>query len=690
MTIRSRIQLAAVVVLINLVPGLLAQSGNDLFQKALAKERAEGHLDAAIQLYEQVVREFSADRPLAAKALLQIGRCYERLGKDGAQKAYDRLVREYGDQPTMADEARARLAALTHPGVRPAGPTARQLWGVSGNVDMSGSVSPDGRYLSFTDWDTGDLAVRDLIAGVNRRVTQKGSWEDSSEHVEASAISPDGKRIAYNWVNKGGSVDLRVMGIGGGQPRVRYQNTDLAYLMPFEWAPDGRSILVLLARQDRTNQIALVPADEGPIRVLKTFDWRLPWRAAFSPDGRYIAYDFPPSGDAPERDLFIIAADGSRESALVTHPAHDFLLGWFPGGDRVLFASDRTGMPGAWTIRVENGRPRGEAELSKANVGHVLAMNFSRSGDYYYALSTARRDVYVTEWDGAAGTLDPLVSLKGRFEGGKLAGVWSPDGTEMAYLLQSPLVRGGEGANTLAIRTFATGQVRTLPLEMSYAQRIRWLPDGRAVIVQGTDLKGRRGLFRVSLSAGDFEPVVYGRIPRYEVAPDGRTLFYEGDTTIFRRELQSGAEQAIYSLPAYSGMALSPDGKWLALKVNLPADNGRPSIQILPAAGGEPRTIYTLPDIDSSSWRQLAWSPDGRTVFFTRHHQELWQIAVTGGRPRKLAGNLTFISEISLHPDGRRMAISAGNAKYEIWVMENLLSTPSPSSLAAGKPRARR
>src|SRR5687768_15963200 len=104
-----------------------AQSGNDLFQKALAKERAEGQLEPAIQLYEQVVREFAADRPLAAKALLQIGRCYERLGKDGAQKAYDRVVRDYGDQRTMADEARARLAALAQTGIRRAGPAARQI-----------------------------------------------------------------------------------------------------------------------------------------------------------------------------------------------------------------------------------------------------------------------------------------------------------------------------------------------------------------------------------------------------------------------------------------------------------------------------------------------------------------------------------------------------------------------------------
>jgi hypothetical protein len=38
---------------------VLAQSGHDLFQQALVKERADGDLRGAIGLYEQIAREFS-------------------------------------------------------------------------------------------------------------------------------------------------------------------------------------------------------------------------------------------------------------------------------------------------------------------------------------------------------------------------------------------------------------------------------------------------------------------------------------------------------------------------------------------------------------------------------------------------------------------------------------------------------
>jgi tetratricopeptide (TPR) repeat protein len=87
-------------------------SGHALFQQALAKERVEGNLPEAIKLYERVVAEFASDRALAARALVQVGQCYEKLGRDEAVKAYERLVRDFADQEDAVEQARVRLAAL--------------------------------------------------------------------------------------------------------------------------------------------------------------------------------------------------------------------------------------------------------------------------------------------------------------------------------------------------------------------------------------------------------------------------------------------------------------------------------------------------------------------------------------------------------------------------------------------------
>ena len=77
---------------------LAADTGPELFQKALTQERAAGNLEEAIKLYQRVVTEFASDRALAAKALVQEARCYEKLGQDKAVKVYEQVARDFGDQ----------------------------------------------------------------------------------------------------------------------------------------------------------------------------------------------------------------------------------------------------------------------------------------------------------------------------------------------------------------------------------------------------------------------------------------------------------------------------------------------------------------------------------------------------------------------------------------------------------------
>src|SRR6476660_7288982 len=89
-----------------------AESGQDLFQKALVAERANGKLEEAIKLYQRITQKFASDRSLAAKALLQMGQCYEKLGDTQARKAYDRVVREYADQGEVVLVARSGLGRL--------------------------------------------------------------------------------------------------------------------------------------------------------------------------------------------------------------------------------------------------------------------------------------------------------------------------------------------------------------------------------------------------------------------------------------------------------------------------------------------------------------------------------------------------------------------------------------------------
>src|SRR5437867_821344 len=98
----------------------LAQPGraatNDLsaaLQRGLFEEEANHNLDAAIQAYQSVVNQYDKDRKQAATAIFRLGESYRKQGKTneaGAQ--YERVVREFGDQPELLMLSRQNLSAL--------------------------------------------------------------------------------------------------------------------------------------------------------------------------------------------------------------------------------------------------------------------------------------------------------------------------------------------------------------------------------------------------------------------------------------------------------------------------------------------------------------------------------------------------------------------------------------------------
>src|SRR6267378_6651998 len=115
--IMKRILMLATVVLLFALgagPAFAQSSGYDLFQKALVKERAVGDVEEALRLYQRIVKEFSGNHALAAKAQLRMGLLYDRLGrKADAQRAYQAVVNQYSDQTNEARQARTRIAKTT-------------------------------------------------------------------------------------------------------------------------------------------------------------------------------------------------------------------------------------------------------------------------------------------------------------------------------------------------------------------------------------------------------------------------------------------------------------------------------------------------------------------------------------------------------------------------------------------------
>ena len=86
---------------------------NDLssaLQKGLFEEEANHNLEAAVTAYQAVATQFDKDRKLAATAIFRLGEVYRKQGKTNEAAAqYERILKEFSDQTTLADLSRTLL-----------------------------------------------------------------------------------------------------------------------------------------------------------------------------------------------------------------------------------------------------------------------------------------------------------------------------------------------------------------------------------------------------------------------------------------------------------------------------------------------------------------------------------------------------------------------------------------------------
>jgi Tol biopolymer transport system component len=713
-----------------------AQSGYDLYQKALVKERAEGNVEEAIQLYQRIVREFAGNRALAAKAQFRVGLLYERLGRKAeAQRAFQTVVSEYDDQADVVRQAQARIIKTTAgpksntvaANGNSASPTVRQIWTLPSAAYVYGTVSHDGRYLPYIDWavprGNGELFLHDMASDTNRRVTNDVKNFGQEFAGDGGTFSPDDTQFAYSWFNKS-YYEVRIIGLqasGVSYPRVLFSNSEVSRIWPEDWSPDGKWLAVQLQRKDRTAQIGLAAVQDGSLRVLKSVDWRGSSKLFFSPDSKYLAYDLPTTETGEKRDVFVLAIDGSREMPAVVHTSHDVLMGWSPDGRRLLFASDRTGSSGLWSLAFTDGKPQGTPEQIKVDFAGA-SMGVTSKGALYsfihYSSFTGvtRSDIQVAAFDVAKGQFlsAPVLAVQA-FVGANNFPAWSPDGKYLAFLSRRGNLAQGQRSTLIGILSLDSGQLRELQPQLNIyvgGSPLRWSPDGRSLAIQATDSKGRQGIFRIDATSGEAMPIALSsRTPggggesftNPIWTTDGKGIYYSrfssaGQLTlIVERDLSSGNEREIIrrSGPRLLVVDLSPDGKyfvapdgdWFAGPPATPARTRKWNVLLIPVSGGEARELMHG---ESHGGGILMWAPDSRSVFVysirdkSTGDREVWRVSLDDAEPQKLGLNVNFLGPLGnsdqqfhVHPDGKRVAFAAAapTKPEEVWALENFLLT---------------
>jgi hypothetical protein len=360
---------------------------------------------------------------VSTPALARMGQCYEKLGSQEAERAYQRVVSDYADQREFVEQARSRLLALTQSLPVSASSTIQARRVMAGradsdSVDVLGGPYPDGRHFVRIDWNTGGLAVRNLSTGESRPITQ-GDYEEGTPW--GASVSPDGRLIAYNWdaAEEGLDHSLRLVGADGSGDRFFQFGSG----KPF-WSRDSRHIATNLMHEedspeDPYTEIVWISVENGSTATLETFRTSTELTLSHSPDDRFLAVEYPVVEDSARFDIALVSTQGGGTlRLLVDHPADDRLIGWVPGTDAVLFKSDRSGSGrwDLWAVRVsEEGMP-GLAFLVRRGIGEMDPIGFAADGSLFYSNYTLFAAKSVAPFDERSGrvSLEAAEAILGR------------------------------------------------------------------------------------------------------------------------------------------------------------------------------------------------------------------------------------------------------------------------------------
>jgi len=693
--------IAAMAITALLSSGFIQQSANQLYQSGIYKEDVEGKLEEAIAIYQEIIKKFSQEGPVAAKAWFHIGLCYEKLGQEKvkqAQEAFQKVLDTYPGETDVVKVAREKLTILlkaqsaTRDGGRKV--ESHRVLSIRGTYEWH-QVSPDGRYIAYIDYggmETG-VVVFELATGITRRLKCKVDEREGTGTSWSFVWSPNGKSIVCSWWREDPSkwADLRLLFLDDSAPKRIFQG-DYYEVLPCSWSSDGRYILAAFYKgKNRTGtRMGIISTEDGLVRFLETPVGGQLWPGGFSPDGRYVTYNSSHEPDPDKNDIFLLSVDEKTRVSLVTHPANDAFLGWSPDGTHVLFTSDRLGTADVWAVAVADGRPAKEAEVIRRGIGQMQFAGITRSGSLYFTTSNVSEDIYILKIEQESGKrVAPPEKMILSEEGSNSVPQYSPDGRFLAYLRESL----NPGA-TLCVLSLETREERRFPLGTP-ARLPRWSPDGRSVYFTSILPGPRFRMFRMDLETGRHSAAAPERPDDLNLAnlfigcsPDGKSIYYmskekEEDKEVCRilaRNTENGVEQELFQAVcefAWRSTSISPDGTRLATV----SREAQRAITILPTSGnGASKVLYRFEQwVGSAVW--LAWTPDGRSIIFAKNDgsgSSLWRISADGGDPQNLGITTTNpVSGICVHPDGKRLAFSTSvafdNWETELWVMENFL-----------------
>ncbi len=713
---KSRIFLISIMTFSILVflSGNIQQTAEQLYQSGIYKEEVEGELEKAIEIFEKILMDFPDFKTTAAKALYHIGLCYEKLGNQEAQKAYQRLIEEYPGQIQEVTLAKERLANLVKAAeIFPHKPTFRQIripTKISGG-DIR--LSPDGQKISLASASEGELWIMPLSGKVSPDFPGEPvelDTEDVGVEWSAHNWSGDGKWIAFNEDvpikemekrEKKGNQGIYVVSSEGGRPKRVYENYRDARVINYRMSlsPQGKTLAFSSVDMENNEQhIYTIPVDGGEPKQLVDALAREP---VFSPDGKMIAYVEDKNLGVGGGALWTVPAQGGTPK-LVANAGKASSPIWSPEGDMIAFVDKQDKAAQIHVIPVgEDGEADGERiaiDVPEGIQSVDLLAGWTPDNKIGAVFEKPLEfGLYTVPTKGGKAT---MVSHGGY----PVQPRFSPDGKRIFHFNNAKEGSGSWQRLAIAVVSADGGHVATLPIEADENMYIpgwgggnRVSPNGKMIVFSGKTPKDLGLHFHVWIF-----PVEGGKPKQLTESPaecsdmfpcwspDGSAVAFVrarvsknyvegfGETNIYIVNSTGGDPKLLTSESDYVNfgpIAWSPDGRLLAYFARAES-SGDATLNVIPVNSGESRVVGKVHSANVNI--ELAWSPDSKQIVFNGSSDEkvIKVMALEDGSIVDIETDLvdTYIYHLDWSPDGKKLVFGGwqGGGR-EFWLMEDFL-----------------
>ncbi|MGQ0732425.1 MAG: prolyl oligopeptidase family serine peptidase, partial [Acidobacteriota bacterium] len=272
-------------------------------------------------------------------------------------------------------------------------------------------------------------------------------------------------------------------------------------------------------------------------------------------------------------------------------------------------------------------------------------------------------------------------------ERGETSPRWSPDGRSVAFLAR----RQGDDHNQVYLLALDGGEARRITTHPTPPRSLTWAPDGASLLFTAADAKSaeEKEKDRLQDDVYSFEETNFkqdhlwrtdldGKATRltegafsvrsYALSGDGRRLTmmrapsplleHSRFSEVWVMDVSGGATQLTKNVISESNALLSPDGTTVAFTADANEkfeSYFNDKIFLVPAAGGQARVL--MPEV-AYEVNDLAWAPDGRSLFFLANvgvRTELFRVDVATRQATPLTqgehslGAWTYAPESGLH-----------------------------------------